>query len=978
MAISVSNLTAGIGTTDPQTTASVAPTAGALLILTVSASASSAGAVADSMTVTGLSGTWTQRASYEWGSRRRSWLFTCSNWSGSGTLSLDPGISNFQEIGWVLDQATGVDTTTPVEGVTTGGSGASNSTTRTLTTSGTPGTGDATYSSLALENNINCTPEAGWTALGQTTTGTLGVRRVESAWDSDADTSCAWTWDGSSRSNGGFVLILNVAAAATSANATEATATAAGQQPAVSTGPAAQLASATATANQTGTSASQGAGEATATATAEQPSVSVSPNAGAASATATAGDAQAGGYVQAFAPLASATATGQQPVANVGPTGGQATATATANNPTVQTAAGGGVSYSDDFNRTDANDLGADWDDVAGGMAIRSNKAYWGDDYGAGTFHRQRHVDALPGDDMYAEVTVHSFATGGYSDARVNVRWSTDTSCYEARINNSGEWYINQVTSGGETDVASGSGLSFSFPEVWRLEVSGTSPVHLSLLRDGVEVGNYDDSSGSKITTGTKAGIAGYTAGGSGAVTVDDYSHGELSGGGPGPSVSADAGEAQATAAAENATAEVSGSASPIATTATATATAHNPGTSVSQGAGEATAIATGWEPGIGDQFTDTFDRADANTLGGDWTAVAGTIGIRSNRADFGDAVGAGQLQRHRHNGSLASAEMYAQATINSFPTGGYSDARIMARWSTDTSFYELRVTNSGAWALARVTSGGETDVASGSGLTLALPEVWKLAVQGTTTVRISIYRDGVELANYADSSASRIQTGTHGGIGGFTAGGTGEVTIDDYSHGISGDQAGDAQVATATATAEWDTTGDSVSLNLRSDNPIPLYATAHDATVSVGADTSAAATEATATATAHQAAQQVRPSGGEAAATATAEQPGTSVRVNAGVATATATAENATNQAVVNFVAIAQVATVTATARNAAMVPSSAYTPNVGSAAASAHNASVTITMVVSVVADQPPLRAYAAEEPLRNYDSLAPLASG
>lgn len=205
--IAVTHLTAGISTSDPATTAVVSPTSGATLILAVTA-ANSTGPAADSISVTGLGGTWTQLATYPWASRRRTWLFECHNWTGSGALSINPGISAFQEIGWVLDQAVGLDPAGPVQAVVADGGGDNSSTSRTLTSGGTAGTGDATYSALSLESNTDMTPEAGWTALGQTTTGSLGVRRIETAWDADADLSCAWTWGGAANGNGGFIAIL--------------------------------------------------------------------------------------------------------------------------------------------------------------------------------------------------------------------------------------------------------------------------------------------------------------------------------------------------------------------------------------------------------------------------------------------------------------------------------------------------------------------------------------------------------------------------------------------------------------------------------------------------------------------------------------------------------------------------------------------------------------------------------------------------
>lgn len=205
--IVVSNLDVGIGTGDPQSTNIITPTAGAVLYLTIGISYASE-FPPDALTVSGVC-TWTKLGTTNYAARRTIWLYRGTSCSGTNSVAIEQtGAGTVQEVGWVIDQATGLDPTTPDSGLTVDTAGGSGVTSRTVTVGGTPGAGDATYASQVLESNINMNVEAGWAALGQTTTGSLGVRRIESGWDDAADPSMAWTWDGSSQGTGGFAIIL--------------------------------------------------------------------------------------------------------------------------------------------------------------------------------------------------------------------------------------------------------------------------------------------------------------------------------------------------------------------------------------------------------------------------------------------------------------------------------------------------------------------------------------------------------------------------------------------------------------------------------------------------------------------------------------------------------------------------------------------------------------------------------------------------
>ncbi|MFA6467014.1 MAG: MopE-related protein, partial [Patescibacteria group bacterium] len=209
--ITITNLTSNIGTSNPQTTASVTATTGSVMYLTVGLSFMPVSFPTDSISISGLGATWDKVATNTFGYRRRVWLFKGVGGSGTGPVTINytgANASSFQEIGWVLDRATGLDLTTPNDNVVTTETTGVSPNSLAISTNGTPGTCDVTYSSLVLENQQTTNVESGWSSLGQTSSGSLGVRKVASAWDDASDTSHTWTWSSGSYASA-FVTILN-------------------------------------------------------------------------------------------------------------------------------------------------------------------------------------------------------------------------------------------------------------------------------------------------------------------------------------------------------------------------------------------------------------------------------------------------------------------------------------------------------------------------------------------------------------------------------------------------------------------------------------------------------------------------------------------------------------------------------------------------------------------------------------------------
>ena len=208
MTLAAASKLANIGTSEPQATAAFTPTSGSLILVGVVLAISEGLDPGDSINVSGLGGTWTKLGSVNFASRRRLWLFqSVGHAASSAAITFDyTGGGTVQEWGWVVDEFTGQHATPTASVGSTSGSGIAG----TVSSGGSPVAGDGTYSVLGLENNVDATPEAGWAPLGETTTGSLGVRRVESAWDDAADTSHAWSW-GATAGYGAIIVIVKTA-----------------------------------------------------------------------------------------------------------------------------------------------------------------------------------------------------------------------------------------------------------------------------------------------------------------------------------------------------------------------------------------------------------------------------------------------------------------------------------------------------------------------------------------------------------------------------------------------------------------------------------------------------------------------------------------------------------------------------------------------------------------------------------------------
>lgn len=191
VAANLVSLTAGADSTDSTTytTASVTLKAGRLYLLSIVNTAASAGAVSS------IAGgpTWTSRATTQFNTTAH----RVSIWSGvptvdrTGTIVITFGATQ-TGARWVLDEFSGVDTTTN-DGVVQGVTGTGNSTTPLATLAAFGSANNATYSANANTADSTTTPGAGFTELSDDTTAVTPAQFLQTQWRVDNDTTADGT-----------------------------------------------------------------------------------------------------------------------------------------------------------------------------------------------------------------------------------------------------------------------------------------------------------------------------------------------------------------------------------------------------------------------------------------------------------------------------------------------------------------------------------------------------------------------------------------------------------------------------------------------------------------------------------------------------------------------------------------------------------------------------------------------------------------
>lgn len=139
-------------TSEPVTTASISPAAGSLVYLFV-AVASNASSTKTVDADFGGGVTWTLVGTQIYASRRQMWVYRSDDTPGAGTLSIDVDVtsSTFQELGYAVVQAAGIDTTTPNDAAVSGAATGPSSP-YSASDVGTPDSGDAVVAFFCYEN----------------------------------------------------------------------------------------------------------------------------------------------------------------------------------------------------------------------------------------------------------------------------------------------------------------------------------------------------------------------------------------------------------------------------------------------------------------------------------------------------------------------------------------------------------------------------------------------------------------------------------------------------------------------------------------------------------------------------------------------------------------------------------------------------------------------------------------------------------
>lgn len=218
MAIAFAELTQGSDTTNnPSTTASITPTANAQVFAAVVVAQTTLTGITDgTLDVIGCNLTWSQVTKVIYGAdngRRILFLWRgvgASPTTGSLTITYTPTTGTWTENMWSIDEATGVDATTPLGTAYTNRD--TTGTTASVTVSDTPDAGDFVYSCIGEESDIAVTPESGFTTLSNVTGGSDG-RVLVAMYDGTPtiDTTPSATWTGAN-SWGIIGIVVNVAA----------------------------------------------------------------------------------------------------------------------------------------------------------------------------------------------------------------------------------------------------------------------------------------------------------------------------------------------------------------------------------------------------------------------------------------------------------------------------------------------------------------------------------------------------------------------------------------------------------------------------------------------------------------------------------------------------------------------------------------------------------------------------------------------
>ncbi len=189
-----------------------------------------------------------------------------------------------------------------------------------------------------------------------------------------------------------------------------------------------------------------------------------------------------------------------------------------------------------------------------------------------------------------------------------------------------------------------------------------------------------------------------------------------------------------------------------------------------------------------GATFTESFNKADAATIGPDltWVEVTGNWDVVSNTASIATSS---TLANARASHDSSGTDTYTQVILTTATTGpldNYPEGGPVCRFSASaTTWYGFirhayHASNGGhSHSLRKVVAGSETTIAGPTALAVSLPETLKVSANGST---IKATRNGSEVHSTTDTS---ITGNTRGGIYGYTGDiSASTVRVDSFEFG--------------------------------------------------------------------------------------------------------------------------------------------------------------------------------------------------
>jgi hypothetical protein len=175
---------------------------------------------------------------------------------------------------------------------------------------------------------------------------------------------------------------------------------------------------------------------------------------------------------------------------------------------------------------------------------------------------------------------------------------------------------------------------------------------------------------------------------------------------------------------------------------------------------------------------TDSFQRANANPIGGNWT-TSGTFGALQIVSDAVEAATGGTVNVAYWNASAFNNDQWSQITVGA--TIGTSAVGPAVRLGTASEngyafLWQGTTGSSGTWRLQKYVSGTVTQLATGT-LTVSTGDTLAIAAVGTN---IYLYWNGVFVFTISDSA---LTSGSAGMLV-FSASGTTQATITGWSGG--------------------------------------------------------------------------------------------------------------------------------------------------------------------------------------------------